>query len=112
MSRKIYLDYCATTPVHPEVKNAMMTALEAGFGNPSSMHWAGMDAAAMVKQAHQEIAFHLGCQPEEICFTSGATEADNLALLGTLRKYAPDKAHLIVSAIEHHAILHAAQRLE
>jgi len=71
-----------------------------------------MDAAALVKQARKEIAFHLGCQPEEVCFTSGATEADNLALLGTLRKYAPEKAHLIVSAIEHHAVLHAAQRLE
>ena len=112
MSPRIYLDYCATTPVHPDVKNAMMTALDADFGNPSSMHWAGRDAANLLKQARQNIASHLGCLPEEIYFTGGATEADNLVLLGTLRKFPPDSAHLIVSAIEHHAILHAAQKLE
>jgi len=90
----------------------MMTALESDFGNPSSMHWAGMEAASIVRQARQDIASNLGCSPEEVCFTSGATEADNLALLGTLRRFAAGKAHLIVSAIEHHAILHAAQKLE
>ena len=112
MGQRIYLDYCATTPVHPTVKQAMMTALESDFGNPSSIHWAGMEAASLVRQARQDIASNLGCSPEEVCFTSGATEADNLALLGTLRRFAAGKAHLIVSAIEHHAILHAAQKLE
>ena len=120
MSRHIYLDYCATTPVHPGVRDAMLPALEAGFGNPSSLHWAGQKAAGLLKQARADVASALGCTPDEIVFTSGATEADNLALFGTLRQaqgnalrqLPPNKAHLITSAIEHHAILHAAQELE
>lgn len=90
----------------------MLAALESDFGNPSSMHSVGMEAAALVRQARQDVGSSLGCSPEEVCFTSGATEADNLALLGTLRRFAAGKAHLIVSAIEHHAVLHAAQKLE
>ena len=112
MGQRIYLDYCATTPVHPAVRKAMLAALESDFGNPSSMHSVGMEAAALVRQARQDVGSSLGCSPEEVCFTSGATEADNLALLGTLRRFAAGKAHLIVSAIEHHAVLHAAQKLE
>jgi cysteine desulfurase len=111
MSRsRTYLDYCATTPVHPHVRAAMMAALESDFGNPSSLHWAGQKAAGLLKQAHADVASALGCAPEEIIFTSGASEADNLALFGTLRLR--KKSHLITSAIEHHAILHAAQELE
>lgn len=109
---RIYLDYCATTPIHPEVRAAMRQALEVDFGNPSSMHWAGLQAAGLVTKARQQVAAGVGCQPEEVIFTSGATEADNLALFGVLRQYSPGKAHLITSAIEHHAILHAAQQLE
>jgi len=112
MSSRIYLDYCATTPLHPGVREAMLPALEADFGNPSSLHWAGQRAAGLLKGARADIASALGCTPDEIIFTSGATEADNLALFGTLRLLPPDKAHLITSAIEHHAILHAAQELE
>jgi cysteine desulfurase len=107
---RTYLDYCATTPVHPHVRAAMMAALESDFGNPSSLHWAGQKAAGLLKQAHADVASALGCAPEEIIFTSGASEADNLALFGTLRLR--KKSHLITSAIEHHAILHAAQELE
>jgi cysteine desulfurase len=112
MSSRFYLDYCATTPVHPSVREAMLTALEADFGNPSSMHWAGQKAAAMLKEARLDIASALGCGPEEIIFTSGATEADNLALFGSLSRFPSDRAHLITSGIEHHAILHAAQEHE
>ena len=112
MGSRIYLDYCATTPVHPSVQNAMLRALDVDFGNPSSLHWAGKDSKQLVDQARMEIAQGIGCQAAEIIFTSGATEADNLALFGPLRRFSPDKAHLITSAIEHHAVLHAAQQLE
>jgi cysteine desulfurase len=112
MNQPVYLDYCATTPIHPDVRAAMRSTLEEAFGNPSSMHWAGRLAAQMLDQARSEVALGLGCQSDEIFFTSGATEADNLALLGFMRQYQPGKAHLITSAVEHHAVLHAAQQLE
>jgi cysteine desulfurase len=112
MSSRIYLDYCATTPVHTNVRNEMLRALDADFGNPSSMHWAGKDSKQLIDRARTDIASGLGCQPAEIIFTSGATEADNLALFGLLRLFPSNKAHFITSAIEHHAILHAAHRLE
>jgi cysteine desulfurase len=98
--------------VHPDVRMAMMSALETDFGNPSSLHWAGQEAAGLLKQNRADVSFELSCSPDEIIFTSGATEADNLALFGTLRRFPLHKAHLITSSIEHHAILHAAQELE
>ena len=112
MNSRIYLDYCATTPVHSSVLNAMLHAFDSDFGNPSSMHWAGKDSKQLVNQARVNVANGIGCRPSEIIFTSGATEADNLALFGTLRLFPSNEAHLITSAIEHHAILHAAHRLE
>jgi len=112
MSSRIYLDYCATTPIHAFVREQMFRALDASFGNPSSMHWAGADSKQLIKQARADVADGIGCLADEIIFTSGATEADNLALFGTLRLFPSDKAHLITSSIEHHAILHAAQLLE
>lgn len=112
MNPQIYLDYCATTPVHPDVRAAMLTALGDDFGNPSSMHWAGRRAGELVSQARADVATCVGASPQEIYFTSGATEADNLALLGVMRRYGPGKAHLITTAVEHHAILHAAAQLE
>lgn len=112
MSPRIYLDYCATTPVHHSVREAMLRALDVDFGNPSSMHWAGKDARQLIDQSRADVACGIGCQPSEIVFTSGATEADNLALFGILRLFPSNGAHLITSAIEHHAILHAAQQLE
>lgn len=112
MNPRIYLDYCATTPVHPEVRATMMTALEDDFGNPSSMHWAGRRAGELVSQARSEVAASISAHPQEIYFTGGATEADNLALLGVMRRYEPGKAHLITTAVEHHAILHTAAQLE
>lgn len=111
MRTPIYLDYCATTPMHADVRAAMVRALESDFGNPSSLHWAGRVAAELIEQSRAAVAGALGCQPDEIYFTSGATEADNLAVLGVLRQYPPARAHLIISAIEHHAILHAAEQL-
>jgi len=110
MTRQVYLDYAATTPIHPDVRNAMLRALDHDFGNPSSLHWAGRRAAALVEQARGQVARAIGGAPEEIIFTSGATEADNLALAGTLRAR-PEGGHLITCAVEHHAILHAAEAL-
>ena len=112
MTHPIYLDYCATTPVDAGVRDAMLAALQADFGNPSSMHWAGRNAARLLAQARAQVAQGIGCAPEEITFTSGATEADNLALFGLMRRHAPGAAHLITTQIEHHAILHAADVLE
>lgn len=112
MSHQIYLDYCATTPIHPNVRDAMMRVLDVNFGNPSSLHWAGKDARELVDQARADVASGIGCYPDEIIFTSGATEANNLALFGSLRMFPLNEAHLITSATEHHAILHAAHRLE
>jgi len=111
VNSEVYLDYCATTPVHPDVRAAMLSTLDEDFGNPSSMHWAGRRAGILITQARAEVAAGIGSRPEEIYFTSGATEADNLALFGVLRQYRPGDAHLIISAIEHHAILHAAAQL-
>ena len=112
MNPRIYLDYCATTPVHPEVRAAMLAALDEDFGNPSSMHWAGRRAGELVSQARADVAANIEADPQEIYFTSGATEADNLALFGVLRRYERGKAHLITTAVEHHAILHAAAQLK
>jgi cysteine desulfurase len=112
MDSHIYLDYCATTPVLPEVRAAMLRTLDQDFGNPSSMHEVGKTAANLVAKARAEVALGVGCTPEEIIFTSGATEADNLALLGVMRRHKPGSAHLITTSIEHHAILHTAQQLQ
>ena len=112
MKDLIYLDYCATTPVHPDVKKTILETLDRYYGNPSSMHQAGMDAKKLLDQARLSAASNLACQPEEIIFTSGATEADNLAIFGVMHQYEPGNAHLVTSSIEHHAVLHAAHQLQ
>lgn len=112
MDTGIYFDYCATTPVHPDVRDRILRTLDAEFGNPSSLHWAGKDANLALYRARVEVAQGIGSRPDEIIFTSGATEADNLAILGTLHQFPPQEAHLITSTIEHHAVLHAVRQLE
>ena len=112
MESGLYFDYCATTPLHPEVRDAMLAALGENFGNPSSMHSFGKRARASISQAREQVAGAIGADPGEIFFTSGATESINLALLGTMRRINPRKNHLIVSAIEHHAVLHTAEALQ
>jgi len=111
VNQRFYLDYCATTPVHPDVRLAMKATLDDDFGNPSSMHWAGRRAAELIQISRQNTASGIGCQSDEVHFTSGATESNNLALFGILHQFAPKNAHLITSAVEHHAILHAAEKL-
>ena len=113
----IYLDHNATTPLAPEALAAMLPYLggyDAPFGNPSSIHAAGREARAAVDDARDRLARLLGARPHEIIFTGGGTEADNLAVLGLARNRARrgSERHLITSATEHHAVLHAAEFLE
>jgi cysteine desulfurase len=103
-----YLDHAASTPVLPEVKEAMLGALEADFGNPSSVHAYGRRAREIVEDARERVAAAVGAAPAEIVFTGGGTEADNLALKGAAAKLRGNGNHLIVSAFEHHAVLDAA----
>jgi len=112
MKPLIYLDYCATTPIHPDVRETILETLEDYFGNPSSMHQFGINAANKLNNARTNVAAGLGCEPDELYFTSGATEADNLALFGIMHQYDPENAHLITTSIEHHAVLHAAHQLK
>src|SRR5579864_7315914 len=106
--RRIYLDNNATTPVLPEVFEAMRPYFAEQFGNASSIHHHGQDTRAAVEDARDSVAALLGCRPSEIVFTSGGTEADNLALAGL----ATAGDHVITSSIEHHAVLFASKHLE
>jgi cysteine desulfurase len=109
----IYLDYHATTPVADEVREAMLPYLGEKFGNPSSTdHRYGSEAKNAVDDAREEIASLVGSRTEEIIFTSGATEADNLALIGCARGEAPEGGHFVTTQIEHKAILKPAKWLE
>ncbi|SDK52099.1 cysteine desulfurase family protein [Sediminibacillus albus] len=108
----IYLDHAATTPIHPEVTAAMIPALEEVFGNPSSVHHFGRKARQMIDGARRVIADSIGANEKEIVFTSGGTEADNIALVGTAKANMNHGKHVITTQIEHHATLHAAEHLE
>jgi cysteine desulfurase len=105
--RRIYMDANATTPLLPEVLEAMRPWLLENFGNASSIHQPGQQARAAVERARTSVAQLLNCRESEIVFTSGGTESDNLAIFGL----AQPGDHIITSSIEHHAVLHAAQRL-
>jgi len=113
MNGPIYLDYNATTPVAPEVLQAMLPWLAEQFGNPSSSHPLGRRAAGAVAQARAQVATLVGATPSEIVFTGCATEANNLALLGVAEALAAaGRRHLIVSAVEHPAVLEPARVLK
>ena len=106
----IYLDYAATTPVRPEVLEAMLPFLNASWGNPSSSHRFGRAARAGLEQAKREVAEALGIEPNQVIFTSGGTEADNLALIGAAlaARAQGRQMHVVTTAIEHKAVLAAA----
>lgn len=108
----VYLDYNATTPVCPEAREAMLPFLDGEFGNPSSIHAAGRRARAAVDEARDAMAGVLGVRAHEIIFTGGGTESCNLGVIGLARAHAPKGKHLITSAIEHHAVLHAFEYLK
>ncbi|HEX4835099.1 MAG TPA: cysteine desulfurase family protein, partial [bacterium] len=109
---RVYLDHAATTPVDPRVVSAMLPYYTEKAGNASSMHGFGQEARTAVEQARREVASLIGARPGEIVFTSGATEADNLAVLGVAYATEGRGRHIITSAIEHHAVLEACRFLE
>ena len=111
----IYLDHAATTPVRPEVLEEMLPYLKEMYGNPSGLCQRSMEAAKAVETARKRVADSLGCEPEEIYFTSGGTEADNWALKSSARmakNRGVGSVHIINSQVEHHAVLHACEALE
>ncbi|PSQ97259.1 MAG: cysteine desulfurase NifS [Bacteroidetes bacterium SW_9_63_38] len=108
---RVYLDHAATTPLAPEVLEAMTPHMTEHYGNASSVHQLGRDARVTLEEARERIAECLGAEPSEIVFTSGGTEADNLALKGVLAA-AGDNEGLVTSAAEHEAVLRPAERLQ
>lgn len=109
--KRIYLDYAATTPTHPDVVEAMLPYFNNSFGNPSSIYSYGQEAKGAVESAREQVASLIGARDEEVVFTSGGTEADNFALNGAaLAK--PERNHIITSAIEHHAVIETCRSLE
>ncbi|HUY57008.1 MAG TPA: cysteine desulfurase family protein [Candidatus Micrarchaeaceae archaeon] len=108
---RIYFDHAATTPLRPEVLEAMAPALTGTYGNPSSVHGAGRAARALIDTARDQLAETLNCRPREIVFTGGGSESDNLALRGVTRRLNRRGGHLIVSSIEHEAVLETARDL-
>ncbi|MDI3280044.1 MAG: aminotransferase class V-fold PLP-dependent enzyme, partial [Bacillota bacterium] len=112
MEGQIYLDHAATTPVDPAVVEAMLPYLKETFGNPSSIHGVGRRARRALDESRDLVAHLLGAQPEEIVFTSGGSEADNLAIKGVAWANSQRGNHIITSAIEHHAVLDACKFLE
>lgn len=109
---EVYLDNSATTRVRSEVVAAVVQAMEENYGNPSSVHRCGQAAEQAVKTARAAIARILSCEPEEIYFTSGGTEANNLAILGLARARARQGRHVITTQVEHPSVLEAFHRLE
>ncbi len=106
---KVYLDNAATTPLAPEVYEAIAPILKSNFGNPSSTHYFGRNAKALIENSRRSIARHLNCHTSEIIFTSGGTEADNMALLCAVKELGVKR--IITSRLEHHAVGHAAENI-
>ena len=110
--KRVYLDYAATTPTHPEVIEAMLPFFSEVWGNPSSIHACGQEARSAVEEAREKVAGLIGAQNDEIFFTSGGTEADNWALKGITSANRSRGNHIITSRSEHHAILETCEHLE
>ena len=108
----IYLDHNATTPIAPDVRTEMVSCLDCAFGNPSSIHAFGQEARCIVDRARERVARLIAAQPEEIVFTGGGTEANNLAILGAVTGRESGRAHVITTAVEHQAVLNPCRHLE
>ena len=108
----IYFDHNATTPLHPTVWQAMRPFLTDVFGNPSSLHTEGLQARDAVEEARERVARLIGARGDEIIFTSGGTEADNLAILGSVLARQRRGGHIVTSQIEHPAVLGSCRALE
>jgi cysteine desulfurase len=112
MDTAIYLDYNASSPIAPKVREAMLPFLAEHYGNPSSGHWAGVPAAQAVAHAREHLATLLGCSPGEVVFTSGGSEANNTALKGVVDAAGVERPHIVTTAIEHPAIVEPCRYLE
>ncbi|PID02153.1 cysteine desulfurase NifS [Sporosarcina sp. P2] len=112
MKPAIYLDYAATTPMHPVVLERFKTALQDTYGNPSSTHQLGRHAKKVLEDARKTLASSINASPNEIILTSGGTEADNLAIFGYVRSVKTEGKHIITTEIEHHAVLNPCKQLE
>ncbi len=110
--REVYLDHAATTPIDPRVREAMLPFLDEAFGNPSSFHMKGKVVRDAIDQAREKVAKTLGARPDEVIFTSGGTESDNLAILGAARKNRKYGNHLITTKVEHQAVMESMEQLE
>ncbi len=108
---QIYLDYSATTPTHPQVIERVATILRHHWGNPSSLHTWGQDTATVIEMAREQVAELINANPDQIIFTSGGTEADNLAIIGVAQQYNRPR-HIIISSVEHSAIAEPCKQLE
>jgi len=116
MKKQIYLDYAASTPIDKKVLEVMMPYMRRHYGNPSSTHSFGQKARAAIEQAREQVAHFLGCQADEVIFTSGATEANNLAIQGIIKeqraKRQETRPHIVTTAIEHESVLEPCRTLE
>lgn len=110
--KSIYLDHAASTPVHPEVMDRMLRVMKDHYGNASSVHAYGRAAKRLVNEAREQIASFVNCHAEELVFTGGGTESDNLALFGAAKANQHLGRHIITTQIEHHAVLHTCRQLE
>ena len=110
--RRVYLDYGATTPLHPAVLEAMLPYFQEVFGNPQSLHWAGVEARRAVDGARERVARLINAEPEEIIFTSSGTEANNMAIKGVAWARRRKGNQIIISAIEHPSVLNSAKAME
>ena len=108
----VYLDHAGTTPLAPEVLQAMTPYFTELFGNPSSIHTVGQEARYALDEARERVARVLNCRPRDVVFTSGGTESDNAAIVGGATALQETGNHVITSSVEHHAVLHTAQHLE
>jgi hypothetical protein len=111
MSNPIYFDHAATTPVAPEVLEAMLPYFSEKFGNAATLYESGTEAREALETARAALAALLGCRPEEVYFTSGGSESDNMALIGTLLENSEKGNHIVTTTIEHHAVLETAEFL-
>jgi cysteine desulfurase len=113
MKQRIYLDYAATTPVDPEVLEAMIPYFSAWYGNPSSIHWFGRETRKVIEEARTTVATEIGAAaPQEIVFTGSGSESDNMAIRGVALANREKGNHIITSAIEHHAVIDTCHFLE
>ena len=109
--RKVYFDHSATTPVRPEVVDEVCTSLKENFGNPTSLHYFGRQVRKDVEAAREKVAAAIGATPNEIVFTSGGTESDNMAIHGVAMSNKNKGNHIITSAVEHHAVINTVKAL-